>query len=268
MLIVNDLITDKTSWQLSRQGALQSFENEALLLPTPSARQVVEKRIEFVLKKLKAEQPKEKESYFFGKGIRVDFTDLLKFITALQEIFLNSDKTAYWLGCLSNHDMRQVLLLSRNLISSPHVGFDEAFKAYVTGNALHIPDFRIRTAMILGRYDIYSPDAHKYIHNIFDLNAEIRTSPLLGMRILQTLKDAAIHHGETKTNYISKANLLAYVCAMGFERRAVALWLDAMLKRALVFNYDPTCTDEQNATLLEIAPTGELHLFWGIGGHE
>lgn len=31
-------ITDKTSWQLSRQGALQSFENEALLLPTPSPR--------------------------------------------------------------------------------------------------------------------------------------------------------------------------------------------------------------------------------------
>jgi len=261
-------ITDKTSWQLSRQGALQSFESEALLLPTPSARQVVEKRIEFVLKKLKADQPKEKESYFFGKGIRVDFTDLLKFITALEEVFLNSEKTAYWLGCLSNHDIRQVLLLSRDLINSPHLGFDEAFKAYVTGSAVHIPEFKIRTAMIRGRYDIYSPDAHKYIHNVFDLNTEIRTSPLLGMRILQVVKDAAVRHGETKTNYISKANLFAYVCAMGFERRAVALWLDAMLKRALVFNYDPTCVDEQTATQLEIAPTGELHLFWGRGGYE
>ena len=96
-------ITDKTSWQLSRQGALQSFENEALLLPTPSARQVVEKRIAFVLKKLKEDEPKEKESYFFGKGIRVEFSDLLKFITTLEEVFLNSDKTGYWLGCLSNH---------------------------------------------------------------------------------------------------------------------------------------------------------------------
>src|SRR6185436_2721196 len=43
-------ITDKTSWHLSRQGALQSFENEALLLPTPSAKRVLERRIEFVLK--------------------------------------------------------------------------------------------------------------------------------------------------------------------------------------------------------------------------
>jgi energy-coupling factor transporter ATP-binding protein EcfA2 len=261
-------ITDKTSWQLSRQGALQSFENEALLLPTPSARQVVEKRIAFVLKKLKEQQPKEKETYFFGKGIRVDFTDLLKFITALEEIFLNSDKTAYWIGCLANHDVRQVLLVSRDLINSPHLGFDEAFKAYVTSSVMHIPDWRIRKAMVRGRYDIYPADSHKYVHNVFDLNAEVRTSPLLGLRILQVARDAAIRHGETRTDYIAKSDLLAYMCGMGFERRVVALWLDALLKRALLFNYDPTCVDEQHATQLEISPTGELHLFWGCGGYE
>ena len=37
----------------------------------------------------------------------------------------------------------------------------------------------------------------------------------------------------------------------------------ALLKRAMVFNYDPTCVDEENATQLEISPTGELHLHWG-----
>jgi AAA domain/Type I restriction enzyme R protein N terminus (HSDR_N) len=87
-------ITDKTSWQLSRQGALQSFENEALLLPTPSAKQVVEKRIQFVLSKMRTEESKERESYFFGKGIRVDFSDLAKFTVALQEVFLNSSRCA------------------------------------------------------------------------------------------------------------------------------------------------------------------------------
>ena len=261
-------ITDKTSWQLSGQSALQSFENEALLLPTPSARQVVEKRIEFVLKKLKLDQTKEKESYFVGKGIRVYFTDLLKFATALQEIFLNSDKTAYWLGCLANHDIRQVLALSRDLINSPHLGFDEALKAYVTASVVNIPEYKIRRAMIRGRYDIYPGDNHKFVHNAFDLNAEIRTSPLLGLRILQVAKDAAIRHGETKSSYIAKTDLVAYVCGMGFERRAVLLWLDALLKRGLLFNYDPTWVDEQHATQLELSPAGELHLFWGCGGYD
>jgi hypothetical protein len=133
-------ITDKTSWQLSSQGALQSFENEALLLPTPPPRQVVEKRIEFVLNKLNLEAPKEKESYFFGKGIKVEFSDLVRFMTALQDIFLNSDRTAHWIGSLTNHDIRSVLDLSRDVINSPHLGFDEALKAYIVGTTINIPE--------------------------------------------------------------------------------------------------------------------------------
>jgi GTPase SAR1 family protein len=261
-------ITDKTSWQLSRQGALQSFENEALLLPTPSAKQVVEKRIQFVLSKMKVEESKERETYFFGKGIRVDFSDLVKFVLALQEVFLNSDKTSYWIGCLANHDVRRVLEVSRDVINSPHLGFDEAFKAYIVGSAIHIPPFKIRRALVRGRYDIYSPESHKYLHNVFNLNGEIQTSPLLGLRILQALKDADVKHGETRSRYISKADLVGYLCGMGLERRAICLWLDALLKRALVLNYDPTCVDEATATKLEISPTGELHLSWGCGDYD
>ena len=133
---------------------------------------------------------------------------------------------------------------------------------------MDIPEGKIRRAMIRGRYDIYPAESHKFVHNVFDLNAEIQTSPLLALRILQVAKDAAIRHGETKSAYIGKNDLVTYMCGMGFERRAVALWLDALLKRALLFNYDPTCVDEQHATQLEISPTGELHLFWGCGGYD
>ncbi len=91
---------------------------------------------------------------------------------------------------------------------------------------------------------------------------------LLGLRILQAVKNAAIHHGETKSDYISKTDLFGYVCAMGFERRAVALWLDTLLKRALRFNYDPACLNEESATQLEISSTGEWHLYWGQREYE
>jgi hypothetical protein len=186
----------------------------------------------------------------------------------LQEVFLKSDRTSYWIGCLANHDIRRVLEVSRDVINSPHLGFDESFKAYVVGSAIYIAPFKIRKALIRGRYDIFSPDSHKYLHNVFDLNAEIETSPLLGLRILQALKDAVIKHGETRSSYISKVDLVGYLSGMGIERRAIGLWLDALLKRALVLNYDPTCVDEATATRVEISPTGELHLFWGSGDYE
>jgi hypothetical protein len=261
-------ITDKTSWQLSRQSALQSFESEALLLPAPSARQVVEKRLKFVLAKLKEDAPKEKETYFFGKGIRVDFTNLIKFITALQEVLLNSDRTAKWLGALANHDVRRVLEISRDVINSPHLEFDDAIKAYIIGTSLFMPEYRIRKAIVRGRYDIFVGESHKYVHNIYDLNGEISTTPLLGIRILQAIKDSQIREGETKTTYVAKSSIFSYLSAMGIESRPVANWIDAMLKRGLIFNYDPTCVDEVDATQLEIAPTGELHLFWGTGNFD
>ena len=261
-------ITDKTSWQLSRQGALQSFENEALLLPTPSAKQVLEKRISFVLKKMEDEVHKDKGTYFVGKGIRVGISDLMKFVRGLQEVFLTTTKPVYVIGQLANHSIREVLELVRDVVNSPHVGLDEVFKAYVLASAVHVPEYKTWKALIRGRYDIYVAQSAKFVHNMFELNTELETSPLLGLRILQALKDAVVSQGETKSRYMSRMNLLTYVTAMNLERRAVILWLDALLKKALVLNYDPTITDAESATQLEISPSGEQHLYWGRGNYD
>jgi hypothetical protein len=142
------------------------------------------------------------------------------------------------------------------------------FKAYVLGSAVHIPEYKTWKAMIRGRYDIYVPQNSKFVHNVFELNAELETSPLLGLRILQTLKDAVISEGDTKSRFMLKADWLTYMTAMNLERRAVLLWLDALLKKALVLNYDPTIIDAENATKLEISPSGEQHLYWGRGNYE
>lgn len=56
-------ITDKTSWQLSQQGAIQSFENEVLYLPMPKPKKIIEKRIEFIQKELL--QPVSKKEDIF-----------------------------------------------------------------------------------------------------------------------------------------------------------------------------------------------------------
>jgi hypothetical protein len=67
---------------------------------------------------------------------------------------------------------------------------------------------------------------------------------------------------------VVKGDLFGYLSAMGIDRRATAQWMDAMLKTSLVLNYDPTCVDEATATQLEISPSGELHLYWGLGNYD
>jgi hypothetical protein len=88
------------------------------------------------------------------------------------------------------------------------------------------------------------------------------------LRILQALKDAALKHGETKGSYLPKGDLMQYLSGMAIEPVAVKLWLDVMLKKGLILNYDPTCVDEQSASQLEISPMGELHLYWGRGNFD
>lgn len=203
-----------------------------------------------------------------GKGIRVSVADLVKFVHGLQELFLNSPKSAYMLGQLANHNIRDVLEIARSMVNSPYVGLDEMFKVYVVNNAIHVPDYKIRKALIRGRYDMFLAGSSKYVHNIFDLNSEMESTPLLGLRMLQFLKDGVIRSGDTQSRYTGKGELIGYFTAMGIERRAISLWLDALLKKALVLNYDPTCTSEASATQLELSPAGEQHLFWGQGNFD
>ena len=49
-------ITDRTSWQLSREGALRYFESESLFLPTPLPRKVLQQRVEYLGVKLAEER--------------------------------------------------------------------------------------------------------------------------------------------------------------------------------------------------------------------
>ena len=50
---------------------------------------------------------------------------------------------------------------------------------------------------------------------------------------------------------------------MNIEDRAVLLWLDALLKTGLMLNYDPTMLEIDEASLVEISPSGRQHYFLG-----
>jgi GTPase SAR1 family protein len=94
-------ITDKTSWQLSRQGALQSFFTESFFLPTPSPETVLRKRVEFIEKKLSELAPAERgRGYFFGRGIELSIDNLRAFTNTVQAVFIRTGQVANWIGNL------------------------------------------------------------------------------------------------------------------------------------------------------------------------
>jgi hypothetical protein len=259
-------ITDRTSWQLSKHGALQSFEHEALYLPTPPTGDIIRKRIEFIEQQVESKRERPEDRYFIERGISLRLDDLAAFARSLQRIFLQTHGVSRWIGDLANHDVRRTLNLVRSFIGSPHLRVVDLVKAFAADSAVEIPTWRVVRAIIRLHYDIYPAGQHDFVQNVFALNDDLPTTPLLGLRLLQLLSD--VPEREHEGAVIERDEIVAYFAGMNIEDRAVLLWLDAMLQTGLLLNYDPTVQDISKATRVEISPAGRQHAHWANGNIE
>lgn len=259
-------ITDRTSWQLSKHGALQSFEVTSLFLPTPQIGDVIRKRIDFIDSKMEIEGKNPQSGYFVKRGISLSLKDLNGFARAMQRVFLDTPNVSKTVGELANFDIRRTLDLVRRTISSPHIQVDDLVTSFILGNAVRVPPWRVDRAIIRQGYEVYPSGQHDFVQNGFDLDSSLTTSPLLGIRILTLLRDVPDKEHEGPT--IDVDSVRAYLGGMDFQPRAVDLWLDAMLKTGLVLNFDPTVQDIANCTVLELSASGRRHLSWALGNFE
>jgi hypothetical protein len=184
----------------------------------------------------------------------------------MQRVFLETPEVARWVGDLANHDVRRTLNLVRAFIGSPHLNVGDMITAYIAGSAVDMPRHRIAKAIIRLQYDIYPVGQHDFVQNVFALNEDLPTTPLLGLRLMQLLSD--VPEREHEGAVIDVSEILAYFSGMNIEDRPVLLWLDTLLKTGLLLNYDPTVRDITGATLVEISPAGRQHFFWASKNHE
>ncbi len=253
-------ITDRTSWRLSRHGALQSFEHEALFLPTPPTEHVLRRRIEYLHGKIDLERVRPDDHYFVKRGLSWKVDDLAAFSRTLQEIFLNTAEVSRQIGKLANYDIRRALRLARLFITSPHLKVEDLLTSYLAGSALTVARSRTVMALVRGNYRDYAQGQHEFVQNIYALIENTDSTPLISVRILQLLADAASM--DSNDPLLPLDDLLRYCGDMSLEPRIVIACIDEMLKTGLIRNYDPTVTSASSATQVEIAPSGEQHLDW------
>lgn len=258
-------ITDRTSWQLAKHGALQSFEHEALFLPTPHAGDVIRKRIQYIESRIEDARGGRGSDYFVRGGVTLSVDNLLGFTRTLQNVFVDTPDTAKEIGELANFDVRRMLNLLRKTVVSPHLRVSDLIQAYVTGGTGSIPRWRITKAVIRQNYDIYPAGLHDYVQNVYSPDAAVATTPLLALRILQLLRDvpAKEHEGA----FLDLDEIRAYMVGMGVDARPVDLTLDFLVKTGLALNFDPQL-DHGAQGAVEISPSGMRHLSLGSGNIE
>ena len=156
---------------------------------------------------------------------------------------------------LANHDLRRTLGLAKALISSPHLQVEDLVKAHLAGGNQVVPSWRVARALVRGHYDIYPAKQHSLVQNIYALNSDLPTTPLLALRILQLLAD--VPPSEHEGAAIQVGEVVAYFAGMNIDSRPVLLWLDEMLQTGLILNYDPTVRTVDEAGSVEI---GRAHV--------
>jgi energy-coupling factor transporter ATP-binding protein EcfA2 len=254
-------ITDRTSWQLSSEGALRSFENESLFLPTPSPKTVLTKRIEYIESRLADEKRESGTGYFLARGIPLSIENLRAFSATLQAAFLKTGQVSVWIGNLANNDIRRCLDITKDIIASPHLKVHELLKAAIADSDVVVPRYKIKRALFKGQYDIYPVGVNSYVRNIYALD-EVETTPLLGLRILRLLRDA--QKSDASNPFVTFDHIIEYCRAMMIDASATRAWLSRLLEAGLCLSYDPTVTTVDAAGKLELSLAGYQHLRWGV----
>lgn len=258
-------ITDRTIWQLSKNGPLQSFDTTTYYLPVPSIKSILSRRLEFIKKKL-AMQKGEAAEYFSAHGIRFHIRDFNAFISSVERVLLDTDYIAKLINSLANYDIRRCLVLVGKLIASPWLNIDGLIKTYLLQQAINIEEWRIRKALIAGDYQHYKAANSEFIENLFTVNPKSYTTPLLGVSILRFFRDRDEAETNIERKYASVEDAYKYFDVMGIPRLAFMEKIRDLVNYRLLEPYDPTRDDVELDQLLRITASGRTHYFFAMRG--
>jgi cold shock CspA family protein/GTPase SAR1 family protein len=257
-------VTDKSAWTFSKTDIFSIYQSKSFFLPTPSPREVLRKRIDFLGEKLKINpQTGDKKEYFLSKGIRISIEHITGFAKVIEDIFVNHDYTSKTLGEMTNYNIRRTLLLSQRVITSSAFNIDDLIKSYISGELVTTNYTKFIDALVRGNYEIYKFGDTPEVCPIYQVDTKIVQSPLLQLRILALLKSAQQASRNVEEKHLTVQSIIDYFDAIGVSEASVDKALDMMIEAGLIEPYDLSAFDLSITQKLAISYKGTAHLNLG-----
>jgi cold shock CspA family protein len=252
--------TDKSAWTFSKTDIFNIYSSKSFFLPTPSPREVFRRRVDYLKGKLTADGGSKKNTeYLAGKGIKITIRDLEAFASVVENIFVDQDYAAKRMGELSNYNMRMTLKLSKRVITSSVLKIDDIVKSYIIGQAVTPSVEVFMNALLKGDYSFYRRDDDHGIFPIFEVDNEVRQSPLLALRVLTLLREAQTHAFEDKQRYMTVRSIYRYFDLMAYAEISVERCVIALLEARLIEPYDLSMKDYSQDQRVAITYSGLAH---------
>ena len=254
-------VTDKSAWSFSKTDMFGIYQSKSFFLPTPAPREVFRKRIDFLKQNISGDANGERRSsYFSSRGIKISIDDLSGFAQVLEDVFVNQDYTSSLIGELTNYNIRRTLLLSKRVITSSVFKIDDLIRSFIIQETIATSFSKFMNALMKGDYEAYKPGDSHEIFPIFQVDQEIRQSPLMALRIL-VLLDSVYKAGKSvDERHIDVQSVFDYFDAIGCSEAAVDRGLLSLLESKLVEPFDASVRDLSSVQRLAISFSGRAHL--------
>ncbi len=257
-------VTDRTIWQLSKNGPFQSYTYKAFYLPTPATKEVLQKRVEFLKQKTQVVATDPKEQYFLSRGIRISLQDINAFTACIETIFIDTDYISRLIGSLCNFDIRRTLELTRRTLTSPHIAIDDLIKTYLSPSGrMRINPAKIKKAIFLGDYNYFSQQNNSFILNVFTIDPAQISTPLAKLSILQVLKQKSANAQNPESQYMDAYSIATFLEPMGIPRKTTMWHMEDLFAYRLIEPYDPTSEELNETVRLRLTSTGLMHIELG-----
>ncbi|EFF1512033.1 ATPase, partial [Escherichia coli] len=163
-------------------------------------------------------------------------------------------------GELANYNIRSTLLLSKRIITSPAIKIEDLIKSYISGELPSINFTRFMDALIRGDYEVYKNGDIPEIYPIFQVDSQVRQSPLQALRILTLLNSIQVPGKSIEDKHLSVQSISSYFDALGATELAVDKALESLIMAKLIEPYDMSSTTLSSNQKLAISYKGRAHL--------
>lgn len=254
-------ITDKSAWTFSKTEIFTIYSSKSFFLPTPSPRDVFRKRIDFISNRLSESKDIDgRDDYFTKRGIRISIQDLSAFTEVIEKVFVEYDYASKTIGELSNYNIRRTLALSQRIITSSVFKVDDLVKSYLLRKPIYTRYDRFIEALLKGDYQEYKIGDIPEIYPIFQIDADVKQSPLLKLRILFLLLSIKNTGTSIDEKHVSIESINSYFDALGVSELAIDRSLKNLLEARLVEPYDISMRSLSPGQRLSITFKGQAHL--------
>lgn len=256
-------VSDRSFWRLSKAGPFQAYPSKMFYLPVPPAKDVLERRVNFLRRKISEESQSEGDrKYFLTKGIKLKLDDIQGFAATLEEIFLNEDFVSRRISWLANNNISRSLVLTQRVILSPHFKIDNLVSAYLThrlGERAPVDYQNFMHALLRDQYSAFQQDRNAFVQNVFAVSPKAPASPLLILSIIKMLIDRAGEDSGGIGAYMTVDQCRQYFEPMMVGEVALLQALYSMLDARLIEPYDASDDTVEDKQRVAVSYAGRMH---------